>query len=80
MLHQGLILTSQREYAQAMRTGLVSLGDEHSRVDIELDALRARHYSFGANVERVAAERLAASRGATVGRVADSAGRDATGI
>ena len=41
MLHQGLILTSQREYAQAMRAGLVGLGDAQSRVDIELDALRA---------------------------------------
>jgi CheY-like chemotaxis protein len=41
MLRQGLILTSHREYAQAMRTGLLSLGDESTRVDIELDAIRA---------------------------------------
>lgn len=41
MLRHGLILTSKREYAQAMRTGLLSLGDGETRVDIELDALRA---------------------------------------
>ncbi len=41
MLRQGLILTAQREYAQAMRTALLSLGDGKARVDIELDALRA---------------------------------------
>jgi len=41
MLHQALILTSHREYAQAMRQGLLKLGDEHTRVDVELDALRA---------------------------------------
>jgi CheY-like chemotaxis protein len=41
MLRQGLILTSRREYAQAMRPGLLGLGDEKTRVDIELDALRA---------------------------------------
>ena len=41
MLHQALILTSNREYAQAMRQGLLKLGDEQTRVDVELDALRA---------------------------------------
>jgi len=41
MLHQGLILTSHREYAQAMRLGLLSLGVAQARVDVELDALRA---------------------------------------
>jgi len=41
MLHQALILTSHREYAQAMRQGLLKLGDAQTRVDVELDALRA---------------------------------------
>ena len=41
MLLQGLILTSHREYAQAMRQGLLAVGDPQSRVDVELDALRA---------------------------------------
>jgi len=41
MLHQGLILTSHREYAQSMRAGLMSLGNAQTRVDVELDALRA---------------------------------------
>jgi CheY-like chemotaxis protein len=41
MLRQGLILTSHREYAQAMRLGLLGMGDVKTRVDIELDALRA---------------------------------------
>jgi CheY-like chemotaxis protein len=41
MLHQALILTSNREYAQAMRQGLLTLGDAQSRVDVELDAVRA---------------------------------------
>jgi CheY-like chemotaxis protein len=41
MLRQGLILTSQREYAQMMRIGLLGLGDVDTRVDIELDAFRA---------------------------------------
>ena len=41
MLRQGLILTSHREYAQMMRSGLLELGDEKIRIDIELDALRA---------------------------------------
>ena len=41
MLNQALIITSQREYAQAMRNALLKLGDEHTRVDIELDPLRA---------------------------------------
>ena len=51
MLRQGLILTTHREYAQAMRPGLLALGDEKTRVDIELDALRAmqlmpQHYEL----------------------------------
>ena len=41
MLSQALILASQREYAQAMRTGLLRLGDARTQVDLELDALRA---------------------------------------
>ncbi len=41
MLRQGLILTSNREYAQVMRLGLLGLGDERTRVDVELDSLRA---------------------------------------
>jgi CheY-like chemotaxis protein len=41
MLHQALILTSHREYAQAMRHGLLKLGNAQCRVDVELDALRA---------------------------------------
>jgi CheY-like chemotaxis protein len=41
MLHQALILTSHREYAQAMRQGLLKLGGAQIRVDVELDALRA---------------------------------------
>lgn len=41
MLHQALILTSHREYAHAMRIGLLGLGDAQTRVDLELDALRA---------------------------------------
>jgi CheY-like chemotaxis protein len=41
MLHQALILTSNREYAQAMRHGLLKLGDAQTRVDVELDAVRA---------------------------------------
>ena len=41
MLHQALILTSNREYAQAMRQGLLKLGGAHLRIDVELDALRA---------------------------------------
>jgi CheY-like chemotaxis protein len=41
MLRQGLILSSNREYAQTMRQGLLQLGDVQSRVDIELDAVRA---------------------------------------
>lgn len=39
MLCQALVLTSRREYAQAMRAILIGLGI--GRVDIELDALRA---------------------------------------
>jgi CheY-like chemotaxis protein len=41
MLHQALILTSNREYAQAMRQGLLKLGHTGTRVDVELDAVRA---------------------------------------
>ena len=41
MLHQALILTSHREYAQAMRQALLKLGDAQARIDVELDALRA---------------------------------------
>jgi CheY-like chemotaxis protein len=41
MLHQGLILTSHRSYAHALRLGLLGLGDLQTRVDVELDALRA---------------------------------------
>jgi len=41
MLHQALIITSQREYAHSMRQALLKLGDPQSRVDIELDPLRA---------------------------------------
>ena len=41
MLHQALILSSHREYAQTMRQGLLKLGDAQTRVDVELDALRA---------------------------------------
>jgi CheY-like chemotaxis protein len=41
MLHQALILTSHREYAQAMRQGLLKLGNAQTRIDVELDALRA---------------------------------------
>ena len=41
MLLQGLILTQHREYAQAMRLGLLGLGDAQTRVDVELDSLRA---------------------------------------
>lgn len=41
MLRQGLILTTYREYAQAMRLGLLAMGTPQTRIDIELDALRA---------------------------------------
>ena len=41
MLHQALILTSNREYAQAMRQGLLKLGHAQTRIDVELDAVRA---------------------------------------
>jgi CheY-like chemotaxis protein len=41
MLHQALILTSQREYAQSMRQGLLKLGNGLIRIDVELDPLRA---------------------------------------
>jgi CheY-like chemotaxis protein len=45
MLHQALILTSHREYAQAMRQGLLKLGGAHMRVDVEMDAVRAMQLS-----------------------------------
>jgi CheY-like chemotaxis protein len=41
MLHIALIITSQREYAHAMRHELLQLGDPLIRIDVELDALRA---------------------------------------
>ncbi|MCE0483129.1 MAG: response regulator [Methylacidiphilales bacterium] len=41
MLRQGLILTTLRDYAQVMREGLARLSDGPSRIDVELDALRA---------------------------------------
>jgi CheY-like chemotaxis protein len=41
MLRQALILSSHREYAQTMRQGLLKLGDANSRIDVELDGLRA---------------------------------------
>jgi CheY-like chemotaxis protein len=41
MLLQGLILTQHRDYAQAMRLGLLGIGDGQTRIDVELDALRA---------------------------------------
>jgi CheY-like chemotaxis protein len=41
MLRQALILSSFREYAQNMRQGLLKLGDKDTRVDVELNALRA---------------------------------------
>jgi CheY-like chemotaxis protein len=41
MLHQALILTSHREYAQGMRQGLLKLGHAQTRIDVELDAVRA---------------------------------------
>jgi CheY-like chemotaxis protein len=41
MLHQALILSSHREYAQTMRLGLLELGHDQTRVDVEVDALRA---------------------------------------
>lgn len=41
MLQQALILSSNREYAQAMRQSLLKLGDDETRVDVELDGLRA---------------------------------------
>jgi DNA-binding NarL/FixJ family response regulator len=41
MLHHALIITSNREYVQAMRHALFSLGDGLTRIDVELDPLRA---------------------------------------
>jgi CheY-like chemotaxis protein len=45
MLHQALIITSQREYAQAMRHALLELGDDQTRIAVELDPLRATQLS-----------------------------------
>ena len=41
MFRQGLILSSYRDYAQAMRLGLLAVGNAQTRIDVELDALRA---------------------------------------
>jgi DNA-binding NarL/FixJ family response regulator len=41
MLHHALIISSNREYVQAMRHGLLALGDGLTRIDVELDPLRA---------------------------------------
>jgi CheY-like chemotaxis protein len=41
MLRRALILSSQRDYAQAMRQGLLKLAVEPSQIDVELDAVRA---------------------------------------
>ncbi len=40
-LRQALILSSHREYAQTLRQGLLKLGDDHTRIDVEIDGLRA---------------------------------------
>ena len=51
-LSQALIITAHRDYAVALRTGLLTLGsDPTTRVDFELDALRAmqlvpQHYDL----------------------------------
>jgi len=41
MLRRALILSSHREYAQAIRQGLLQLTGEKGQIDIELDAVRA---------------------------------------
>ena len=41
MLRRALILSSDREYAQAIRQGLLKLAGEKAQIDIELDAVRA---------------------------------------
>jgi CheY-like chemotaxis protein len=41
MLHHALIITSNREYVQSMRHALRPLGDGLTRIDVELDPLRA---------------------------------------
>ena len=41
MLRQALILSSNRKHAQAMREALLKVGDAKTRVDVELDAMRA---------------------------------------
>ncbi len=41
ILRQALILSAKREYVQAMREALLLLGDEATRIDVEMDALRA---------------------------------------
>jgi CheY-like chemotaxis protein len=47
MLRQALILSAKRDYVQAMREGLRSLGDEKTRIDVEMDALRAMQLAPG---------------------------------
>jgi CheY-like chemotaxis protein len=51
ILRQALILSSKRDYVQAMRDGLREMGDDATRIDVEMDALRAmqlapRHYDL----------------------------------
>ena len=41
MLRQALILSSNRQSAQAMREALLKVVDTNTRVDVELDAMRA---------------------------------------
>lgn len=41
MLRRALILSSHREYAQAMRQGLLKLAGDKAQIDVELDAIRA---------------------------------------
>jgi CheY-like chemotaxis protein len=41
ILRRALILSAGREYVQAMRKVLHGLGDETTRIDVEMDALRA---------------------------------------
>ncbi len=44
-MHQALILTSHREYAHAMRQGLLAWKNPPLRVDVELDAERAMQFA-----------------------------------
>ena len=41
ILHQALILSAERDYVKTMRHGLAEMGDEDTRIDVEMDALRA---------------------------------------